>query len=382
MAQVLPRHPTPSPLLKSSNRRPKRKRSPEEEDDDGGGGGGPRLATATAPVPAPPPLFSDLVPNSLSSCSKDPYVMALEQFGVHLPSGYYFTPSIDELVGYYLLRKINGTLRPIDVALIPDCDVYGDEEPWEKLTRLKKRSRRIGTNGGTWHEDTKKRHPVTGMIIKAVERQFSYRNLSSPNCKLPWLLKEFTLDNYAGNFAVCELRKKSCNTAVGSSDSGSSLSSHPANDIMMPQLSPQSDPAPLPSHITDLVEESEFEAELDDILTRIDFSGCEDIPSTPTSTSQLETDDVSPFLVPGKDEGLINIEAYHLESLGDVAELQLVYDGALTSSDDLELAPPKADDREHAPWMSMLIRSSCREQPPIQMVPLNSILPDPNSSLC
>ncbi|KAJ4838934.1 hypothetical protein Tsubulata_003677 [Turnera subulata] len=218
-------HPTPKPL-----RRPKRKR---DDDDDSGDGNlnrnpNPHQPTATAPLSPPPPPCS----NSLPHCSKDPYAKALGQFGVHLPVGYYFSPSIDELVGYYLLRRINGTLLTVDVALIPDSDVYGDEEPWEiwsrflddhcqslfLLTRLKKRSRRIGTAGGTWHEESKKRHPVNGMIIKAVERQFTYRNISSPKTKFPWLVKEFTLDNYPSDFAVCELRKKGCNSAVRSPD--------------------------------------------------------------------------------------------------------------------------------------------------------------------
>ncbi|KAJ4821913.1 hypothetical protein Tsubulata_017061 [Turnera subulata] len=350
MAQVLPSNYPSSqslPITPKPPRRPlKRKRSPppQEEEGDGDGDDGhnrnrhrnpdPHQPTATAQPPPPPPPCS----NSLPSWSKDPYVKALGQFGVHLPPGYYFTPSVDELVGHYLLRKINGTLLPIDAALIPDCDVYGDEEPWEiwsrfrravddhrhslfLLTRLKKRSRRIGTDGGTWHEESKKRHPVNGMIIKAVERHFTYRNISSPNSKFPWLLKEFTLDNYPGaDFAVCELRKKGCNSAVRPPDSGPSFAPPPTSHPVS-----QSD-----SSIFDLVEDSEAEAGLGRALISIG--------STPTSPQQLEeTDDV-----PGKDEeGLINLDAASLlESFGDLAdELQVVYDGALIG---LEFAPPKA----------------------------------------
>ncbi|KAJ4834821.1 hypothetical protein Tsubulata_051091, partial [Turnera subulata] len=296
------------------------------------------------------------------------------------------------LVGHYLLRKINGTLSPIAMALIPECDVYGDEEPWEIWSRfgaaddrslfllspLKKKkksssngtviARRIGSEGGTWHEDSKKHHPVDGMILKAVERQFSYRNLNPPKKrKFPWLLKEFTLDNYpGGNYAVCELRKTGCNSAVCPPDSHYAplpchlLSSTTENEMMMMTPDGSSPPPnslpPSSTTETEVVEDSEYAAELDRILDLIDFSGCEDeeITASPPQ-SQVEIDAESHFLLSGKDDGFINIENYNMESLGDGAAL-LVYDGALTSSNDLEPAPTKLDDMddmEYAPWWKL-----------------------------
>ncbi|KAJ4850044.1 hypothetical protein Tsubulata_044625 [Turnera subulata] len=421
MAQlVLPPSCNPIPNPPPWNHRPKKRKRPEDDDDGGGKrhrnpnpNPNPPLppATATAPAPTtPPPCSNSNQFLSSSSCSSgDPYVIALRQFGMHLPSGYYFKPTMDELVGHYLLRKINGTLSPIAMALIPECDVYGDEEPWEIWSRfgaaddhslflfspLKKKkksssngtviARRIGSEGGTWHEDSKKRRPVDGMILKAVERQFSYRNLNSPKKrKFPWLLKEFTLDNYTGgNYAVCELRKTGCNSAVCPPDSHYAplpchlLSSTTENEMMMTTpdgSSPPPDSLPPSSTTeTELVEDSEYAAELDRILDLIDFSGCEDeeIPSSPPQ-SQVEIDVESDFLLPGKDDGFINIEHYNVESLGEEAEF-LVYDGDLTSSNDLEPAPTKPDDME--------IKSGC-EQPPIHMVPFDSIVPDKDSFLC
>ncbi|KAJ4850949.1 hypothetical protein Tsubulata_011529 [Turnera subulata] len=404
MALVLPPSCNPIPNPPAWNHRLKRKRP---EDDDGGGGKRHRNPNPNPPLP--PAIATATAPAASPPCSN--------QFGMHLPSGYYFKPTMDELVGHFLLRKINGTLSPIDVALIPECDVYGDEEPWEIWSRfgaaddrsiflfspLKKKkksssngtviARRIGSGGGTWHEDSKKHHPVDGMILKAVERQFSYRNLNSPKKrKFPWLLKEFTLDNYpGGNYAVCELRKRGCNSAVCPPDSHYAplpchlLSSTTENEMMMMTpdgSSPPPDSLP-PSSTTEaeLVEDSEYAAELDRILDLIDFSGCEDeeITSSPPQ-SQVEIDVESHFLLPGKDDGLINIEHYNMESLGDEAEL-LLYDGDLTSSNDLEPASTKPDDMEYAPWVMMMIRSG-REQPPIHMVPFNSIVPDPDSLLC
>ncbi|KAJ4823342.1 hypothetical protein Tsubulata_039893 [Turnera subulata] len=327
MAQlVLPPSCNPIPSPPSWNRRPKRKRP--EDDDDGGGGGGKRRrnpnpplppATATATAPPPPPCSNQVL--SSSSCSsEDPYVIALRQFGMHLPRGYYFKPTMDQLVGHYLLRKINGTLSPIDIALIPECDVYGDEEPWDIWSRfgvaddrslflfspLKKKSangtvnaRRVGSEGGTWHEESKKHHPVDGMILKAVERQFTYRKLNSPkNRKCPWFLKEFTLDNYpGGNYGVCELRKKGCDSAVCPPDSHFAplpchlLSSSSTTTTTEMMITPHDDSSPPPGSLlpsstteTELVEDSEYAAELDHILANIDFSGCEEeeITSSPS----------------------------------------------------------------------------------------------------
>ncbi|KAH9625788.1 hypothetical protein KSS87_006032 [Heliosperma pusillum] len=47
---------------------------------------------------------------------------------VSLPPGFRFHPTDEELVAYYLKRKING--RKIDLEIIPEVDLYKCE-PWE-----------------------------------------------------------------------------------------------------------------------------------------------------------------------------------------------------------------------------------------------------------
>lgn len=47
---------------------------------------------------------------------------------VSLPPGFRFHPTDEELVSYYLNRKINA--RPIDLEIIPEVDLYKCE-PWD-----------------------------------------------------------------------------------------------------------------------------------------------------------------------------------------------------------------------------------------------------------
>lgn len=47
---------------------------------------------------------------------------------VALPPGFRFHPTDEELVAYYLKRKING--HKIDLEIIPEIDLY-QFEPWE-----------------------------------------------------------------------------------------------------------------------------------------------------------------------------------------------------------------------------------------------------------
>ena len=47
---------------------------------------------------------------------------------VSLPPGFRFHPTDEELVAYYLKRKING--RKIELEVIPEVDLYKCE-PWD-----------------------------------------------------------------------------------------------------------------------------------------------------------------------------------------------------------------------------------------------------------
>lgn len=51
-----------------------------------------------------------------------------EMAPVSLPPGFRFHPTDEELVAYYLKRKING--RKIELEVIPEVDLYKCE-PWD-----------------------------------------------------------------------------------------------------------------------------------------------------------------------------------------------------------------------------------------------------------
>ncbi|KAJ4851218.1 hypothetical protein Tsubulata_041923 [Turnera subulata] len=96
---------------------------------------------------------------------------------MEIPRGYVFSPKEEELLGYYLRRRVNG--QPLPQGVIKECDVYGDKNPWEifremkpnssssssstddpfyVFTRLKKRKRTAGC--GTWEGAAKERHTI------------------------------------------------------------------------------------------------------------------------------------------------------------------------------------------------------------------------------
>lgn len=52
---------------------------------------------------------------------------------VSLPPGFRFHPTDEELVSYYLKRKING--RRIELEIIPEVDLYKCE-PWDLPGKL------------------------------------------------------------------------------------------------------------------------------------------------------------------------------------------------------------------------------------------------------
>jgi No apical meristem (NAM) protein len=47
---------------------------------------------------------------------------------VSLPPGFRFHPTDEELIMYYLKRKING--KPLELEIIPEVDLYKCE-PWD-----------------------------------------------------------------------------------------------------------------------------------------------------------------------------------------------------------------------------------------------------------
>ncbi|XP_050211347.1 NAC domain-containing protein 6-like [Mercurialis annua] len=141
--------------------------------------------------------------------------------------GFQFEPRDDQIVHLYLLNKLCGTPLPCQ-GLIQDCDVYGDQEPWQiwdKLggptynndflyvfSPLKRRAaggstfkRNVGSSGGTWHgEDTGKKFKVQG--IGWTQKRFSYRNKKNECENGCWLMQEYCLDQ-SEETVVCRIKK-------------------------------------------------------------------------------------------------------------------------------------------------------------------------------
>ncbi|XP_050211359.1 uncharacterized protein LOC126661548 [Mercurialis annua] len=142
--------------------------------------------------------------------------------------GFQFEPRDDQIVHLYLLNKVRGTPLPCQ-GLIQDCDIYGDQEPWQIWDRLggptynnndflyvfsclKRRTaggstfkRNVGSSGGTWRgEDTGKKFEVQG--IGWTQKRFSYRNKKNKCENGCWLMQEYCLDESEGT-VVCRIKK-------------------------------------------------------------------------------------------------------------------------------------------------------------------------------
>ncbi|WCJ23638.1 NAC domain containing protein 41 [Euphorbia peplus] len=151
--------------------------------------------------------------------------------------GFKFVPTDEELVGEFLFKKLTGTLCPNGSILIPGCDLYSKEEPWQVFqrfhpnpsdghneclyffTQLKKKTihsraaRKVGD--GTWHgEDAGKKIVVDVELdgekvsLKALKKRFSYRNKKSDqNCC--WTMNELSILEYNGEpeIVLCQLKK-------------------------------------------------------------------------------------------------------------------------------------------------------------------------------
>ncbi|KAJ4835764.1 hypothetical protein Tsubulata_005140 [Turnera subulata] len=172
----------------------------------------------------------------------------MEQIAV--PVGYKFMPTNEQLVGHYLYRKIMGTMSLMDGLIVGECDLYGEEEPWEIWQRLGARDqddlylftklrsvcsggsqkiRKVGRDGGNWHgEKTGKPFAVEGGMTGYYKR-FVYRNPKSGQHNDSWLMMEYslTVEGHNSDYVLCRIRKKA-GTNKGStfdSDEGSGAES-------------------------------------------------------------------------------------------------------------------------------------------------------------
>jgi hypothetical protein len=55
-----------------------------------------------------------------------------------MPVGFHFFPTEEELVFYYLQRKVNG--EPLPPCVVVDCEIYGEKEPWNIFDHNSKES--------------------------------------------------------------------------------------------------------------------------------------------------------------------------------------------------------------------------------------------------
>ncbi|KAJ6967796.1 hypothetical protein D5086_028789 [Populus alba] len=146
------------------------------------------------------------------------------------PPGYKFFPTEEELINYYLHNKVHGRLHGEDATLIKDCDLYGEEEPWEIfnkfqghkfgdnglyfLTTLHKKTtnatknmnRSAGTHGGTWHGDGGKEVKSSEGVVIGTKKRFRYHKHGKP-VKDGWILLEYSSQSISENIVVSQLKK-------------------------------------------------------------------------------------------------------------------------------------------------------------------------------
>ncbi|CAN1250530.1 NAC domain-containing protein 76 [Linum perenne] len=154
--------------------------------------------------------------------------------------GFRFTPTNEELVGFYLYNHIFGvSLQNISFCALSFCDLFGSEEPWEiwakaqptrlglstgdvyLITKVKKATtangngsrfgRGVGTTGGRWHESDKFpfKVPHQSQELDGVRRKFSYQNTKSTE-HMCWIMYEYAVSFDGGNTfsedVICMLR--------------------------------------------------------------------------------------------------------------------------------------------------------------------------------
>ncbi|KAI4299663.1 hypothetical protein L6164_033098 [Bauhinia variegata] len=143
---------------------------------------------------------------------------------VSLPPGFRFHPTDEELVGYYLKRKING--RKIELEIIPEVDLYKCE-PWDLPGKsllpgkdlewyfFSPRDRKYpngsrtnrATNSGYWKATGKDRKVNSqSRAVGSKKTLVYYRGRAPHGCRTGWVMHEYRLD------------ERECETASGLQD--------------------------------------------------------------------------------------------------------------------------------------------------------------------
>ncbi|XP_021856048.1 NAC domain-containing protein 54 [Spinacia oleracea] len=153
---------------------------------------------------------------------------------VALPPGFRFHPTDEELVAYYLKRKING--HKIDLEIIPEIDLY-QFEPWELPSKsllpsndlewyfFSPRDRKYpngsrtnrATKAGYWKSTGKDRKVNSQMREVGMKKTLVYYQGRAPNGhRSDWVMHEYRLDEgeceipsgLQDAYALCRVFKK------------------------------------------------------------------------------------------------------------------------------------------------------------------------------
>nr|KAJ0223365.1 hypothetical protein LSAT_V11C200076050 [Lactuca sativa] len=177
---------------------------------------------------------------------------------VSLPPGFRFHPTDEELVAYYLKRKING--RKIELEVIPEVDLYKCE-PWDLPGKsllpskdlewyfFSPRDRKYpngsrtnrATKGGYWKATGKDRNVNSQSRAVGMKKTLVYYRGRAPHgARSDWVMHEYRLDErecetesgLKDAYSLCRVFKKSLNApkttigvhyAVAVSDHSSSM---------------------------------------------------------------------------------------------------------------------------------------------------------------
>ncbi|XP_071735367.1 NAC domain-containing protein 54-like [Rutidosis leptorrhynchoides] len=165
---------------------------------------------------------------------------------VSLPPGFRFHPTDEELVAYYLKRKING--RKIELEVIPEVDLYKCE-PWDLPGKsllpskdlewyfFSPRDRKYpngsrtnrATKGGYWKATGKDRNVNSQSRAVGMKKTLVYYRGRAPHgSRSDWVMHEYRLDErecesesglkLQDAYSLCRVFKKSLNapkTAIG-----------------------------------------------------------------------------------------------------------------------------------------------------------------------
>ncbi|XP_059282737.1 NAC domain-containing protein 54-like [Lycium ferocissimum] len=156
---------------------------------------------------------------------------------VSLPPGFRFHPTDEELVAYYLKRKING--QKIELEIIPEVDLYKCE-PWDLPGKsllpskdlewyfFSPRDRKYpngsrtnrATKAGYWKATGKDRKVNSLMRAVGMKKTLVYYKGRAPNgARTDWVMHEYRLDErecevangLQDAYALCRIIKKSLN---------------------------------------------------------------------------------------------------------------------------------------------------------------------------